>query len=216
MKKGPNCGRGKAGTCGLSFRIDFKDIAGHVLIKRAFEVAAAGDHSVLLVGPRGVGKDTLLAAFNALGFSIPARAVLSCWCGVESCHCSGKAQERYVRRLRVLASQFDLLLEVCGVPVKEYGHDSGRGSSAEALARILPVRALQRGKQPLEVLLKQLDDAGRRMFEMAVRRLTLGCGDTQIVLQIARTIADLAREESITARAVAEAVQYRAPWFMRP
>lgn len=208
----------------------FEDIAGHTTVKRALEVAVAGDHSILLVGPRGVGKETLLAALKALGFSIPARAVLACWCGADdlqhACACSERAKARYARRLRAMAADFDLLLEVCPVPVKEYGSGWGRGTSAEALERALPVRALQaqrkagpmtdeRGKQSLESLLKQLDDAGRRTFEMATRRLGLGCGDTEAVLRVARTIADLAGDKAIPARALAEAVQYRAPWFMR-
>ena len=40
--------------------VDLKDIVGHVLPRRALELAAAGAHHLLMVGPPGVGK-TLLA-----------------------------------------------------------------------------------------------------------------------------------------------------------
>ena len=38
---------------------DLQDIKGHAGVKRALEIAAAGGHSVLMVGPPGVGKSML-------------------------------------------------------------------------------------------------------------------------------------------------------------
>jgi len=54
----------------------FEEIAGHEYAKRALEIAAAGMHHVLIVGPSGTGKTTLANAMETIlpNYWVPERA----------------------------------------------------------------------------------------------------------------------------------------------
>jgi len=65
----------------------------------------------------------------------------------------------------------------------------------------IPHRALRK--------LCALDEAGERTMELAVRRMGLSARAHDRILKVARTIADLANSETVSAKHVAEAVQYR-------
>ena len=54
------------------------------------------------------------------------------------------------------------------------------------------------------------DAAGERTLEMAVRRMGLSARAHDRILKVARTIADLDSSPGVTAKHLAEVVQYRS------
>ncbi len=59
-----------------TFPLDLRDVKGQSAAKRALEVAAAGEHSLLMVGPPGTGKSMLAQRFAALLPPLSADAAL--------------------------------------------------------------------------------------------------------------------------------------------
>ena len=87
-------------------------------------------------------------------------------------------------------------------PSRNYAATPPPSPAAEIRAPVEPSRAIRR--------ICALDDAGERTLEMAVRRMGLSARAHDRILKVARTIADLGGAETVAAKHVAEAVQYRS------
>lgn len=104
------------------------------------------------------------------------------------------------------------------MPYKELRGHAGNETSSEIRERVENARAIQsaRGyynsRMPSRLIRKQcaLDESGERTLEMAVRKMSLSARAHDRILKVARTIADLDRSDHVSAKHLAEAVQYRS------
>jgi magnesium chelatase family protein len=151
-------------------------------------------------------------------------AMNPCPCGffgdpTHECRCTGAIIQRYLGKVSgPLLDRIDLHIEVPAVAYKELrGKDYGQ-TSLEMRERVEAARAVQhkRGFYNAHIPSQQLrticalDDAGERTLELAVRKMSLSARAHDRVLKVARTIADIGQAESVGAKHLAEAVQYRS------
>ena len=126
-----------------------------------------------------------------------------------------------------LRNRLDLIVDVQPVAIADMTADVRGESSAAVRVRVLAARERQvargvrappqSGRARVNAQLHgnalervcALDGAGRRLLERSAEKLHLSARGFHRVLKVARTIADLAPAEAITAEHLAEALQYR-------
>jgi magnesium chelatase family protein len=161
--------------------------------------------------------------------SLPCRFMLvaasnPCPCGhgpdSGECDCHPSAVARYMAKLSgALADRIDITLTVDPPPAKDMTGDAVEGSAAVRervmRARRAQERRLGAGRANAEMTPSELrrhcplDESSRQVLEAGQRRLGLSARGWDRCVRLARTIADLAGEEPITAEHVSEAVDRR-------
>ena len=148
-----------------------------------------------------------------------------CPCGYFSdpkhdCRCSYQQIHRYRSKISgPLLDRIDLHVEVQRLGSELFiGRPSGAEPSSSVRERVRQARARQltrSGKlnsalSPSEVERDcALDGAARKLLETAVKKLGLSARGWQRVIKVARTIGDLANEDTMTLHHLSEAISYR-------
>jgi magnesium chelatase family protein len=184
----------------------------------------------MLRQPLEEGRITVARAARTVSF--PARFVLvaamnPCPCGYSgdprrACRCTPLQVTKYRGRLSgPLRDRIDLIVEVQPVAIRDMTGEPNGESSVQVRARVLAARARQlaravRGSHVNAQLhgkaldrVCAIDDVGRRLLERSAETLHLSARGFHRVLKVARTIADLASDETIKPEHLAEALQYR-------
>ncbi|NWG12303.1 MAG: YifB family Mg chelatase-like AAA ATPase [Acidobacteria bacterium] len=178
------------------------------------------------------GDVTISRASMSLTF--PARFMLAaamnpCQCGfygdsLRQCPCTPPMIQRYLSRVSgPLLDRIDLHIQVPAVKYKELAEETGSEDSKAIRDRVLSARQIQfRRLAPFGIYCNaqmtprtlrrfcRLDAGSERQMENAITRLGLSARAYDRVLRVARTIADLEGLDGISARHVAEAIQYRS------
>ena len=177
---------------------------------------------------------TITVSRAAYNFSYPAKFMLvaamnPCPCGYftdpkKECHCAPPAIQRYLSKISgPLLDRIDIHLEVPSLRYKELSNKSRGESSADIKERVNRARKMQEGRyKGLNIFcnahlspkhLEQfcpIDKEGSELLKLAILELGLSARGYDKVLKIARTVADLAGIETISAEHISEAINYRS------
>jgi magnesium chelatase family protein len=181
--------------------------------------------------PLEEGRVTVARAARTSVF--PARFMLvgamnPCPCGFSGdpsreCRCTPQHIARYRDRLSgPLRDRLDLTVDVPALPPDILCESSAGEPSSSVRARVMAARARQQARSEgarvrtnaeltpsLMTRHCAIDRDGMRLLKSAIRRMALSARGYDRVRKVARTIADLAGSDPITADHVAEALQFR-------
>jgi magnesium chelatase family protein len=187
------------------------------------------DRNVLEVlrEPLESGRITVSRAARQAEFPAAFQLVAAmnpCHCGFLGhhsgrCHCTPDQILRYRRKISgPLLDRIDVQIEVPAVPPEDLARVGGGESSAAIRKRVEGARArmiTRQEKENARLASREIDkhcqpdEKGATLLKQAIARLGLSARGYHRILKVARTIADLAAIDRVSAAQVAEAIQYR-------
>lgn len=153
-----------------------------------------------------------------------------CPCGYynhpdKDCLCPPGMVQKYLNKISgPLLDRIDLHVEVTPVSFEALSSKEKGESSADIRERVMAARELQGSRykenegvhanaqmstKQLQVFCK-LNPESQQLLKMAMTKLNLSARAYDRILKVARTIADLEKNKSITSDHIAEAIQYRS------
>ena len=179
-------------------------------------------------------EDGIITISRAQGtLEFPARFTLiaamnPCPCGNSSdpertCTCSPASIIKYQQRISgPILDRIDLHVEVPRIKFEKLAEEHGGEKSADIRVRVEKARVIQRERFSNSLTVSNsemegeqikkhcsLDSSCAELMRSAVSNFHLSGRAYYRIIKVARTIADLAGEESIAPQHIAEAVQYR-------
>jgi len=179
-------------------------------------------------------EGTVTIARAAGTFTYPARFQLvasmnPCPCGYRGtrsadCRCDDATVAKYVSKLSgPLLDRIDLQIEIARVAFDDMVRHDGAEHSAQIRERVVAARNFQsrrfhgtaltcNAEIPANAVRRYcaLDESAMRLLSVASAKRQFSARALDRIARVARTIADLASAETITAEHVAEAIQYRS------
>jgi len=173
-----------------------------------------------VVVSRAAGTASFPARFQLVAAANPCRRGCA---SLPTCACAPGERARYLARLsRPLLDRIDLHLDIPALPYTQLTDAAAGEPSAVIGARVLAARARQAARFAATSIHVNAHMSGRqtrrhcplpadaaRLLGLALTRLGLSARAHDRLLRVARTIADLAAADAITAEHVAEAIQCR-------
>jgi magnesium chelatase family protein len=156
-------------------------------------------------------------------------AMNPCPCGYHNhpekeCACSAGMVQKYLNRISgPLLDRIDIHIEVVPVKYDKLSNTTKIERSGAVRERVIKARELQAKRfeqfkgvysnsqmsSSMQRRFCQLDEAGGRLLKTAMEIRGLSARAYDRILKVARTIADLAESENITAEHISEAINYR-------